>query len=487
MQLRKRRRVRIACFICNTPRYSDSTVSSRQRAGQLADGNAVDAISGCEPAINVLPTAALRTQHGSGTTRRIHVQISAKDKQVLRSLAERYSEIAHLDIQQERIERYYKTNALEEVRPVVLIDEVPWGEIRDDALKNVCAPELEWLETRLRQTIYQWDHFQVDLVVPPVFRVGKKNRTIRDIGLSVQDQQIKGDTGAYISAHAYTDQLKTEDDLAKLQEMQIVYDKEATEESRAVAEEVFAGLMDVELSGPSGLSYHIWDVIAMYRGVDSLLMDLALRPEFMHKTARRFMEIADSMFRQLEEQEVLESRPFTLHCTAACARELPADDFDGHVRRKDVWGRCSAQIFDSVSPDMHDEFDLTYTQELFKDCGLLYYGCCEAMDRKIDILRKRFNNLRKISITPWADSRRAAENMGSDFVMAAKPNPAFVAMPEFRPEPVEQEIAQYCEVCKEHGTTLEFVIKDISTIANDPNNLTQWAATVNSVIDKYYS
>ena len=163
------------------------------------------------------------------------------------------------------------------------------------------------------------------------------------------------------------------------------------------------------------------------------------------------------------------------------------DDFDGHVRPKDVWGRCAAQIFGAVSPDMHDEFDLAYNQELFQDCGLLYYGCCEPMDRKIDILRKRFKNLRKISITPWADPRLAAKNIGADYVMAAKPNPAFVAMPQFNPEPVEQEITRYCEACKEHGTTVEFVLKDISTIANNPENLTRWAATVKAVIDHYYA
>ena len=303
----------------------------------------------------------------------------------------------------------------------------------------------------------------------------------------MQDRQIKGDTGAYISAHAYTDQLQTEDDLAKLHEPEIVYDRAASEEALAVAEDVFAGLMDVELVGRGGLHYNIWDRIATFRGVDNLLLDLAMRPDFMHQTARRFMEIARSEFRQLEEQELLDPHPILLHCTPACTRELPADDFDGHVRPKDVWGRCAAQIFGAVSPDMHDEFDLAYNQELFQDCGLLYYGCCEPMDRKIDILRKRFKNLRKISITPWADPQRAAENIGSDYVLAAKPNPAFVAMPQFHPEPVEQEITRYCEACKEHGTTLEFVLKDISTIANNPENLTRWAATVKAVIDRYYA
>jgi len=415
------------------------------------------------------------------------MQISEKDKKTLRQLAARFSEIAHLPVQQARIERYYKTNALEKVRPVVLINEVPWGEIRDPFLTNTCAPDLHWIESHLRVTLYQWDHFQVDLVVPPVFYVNKRIIWTDNSRVHVQEKQIKGDTGAYIAAHEYSDQLKTEDDLAKLCNPELKYDKAATEEALATAREVFAGLMDVESIGADGLHSSIWDSIAQYRGVDNLLLDLAERPEFMHKTARRFMEISKSAFIQIEQHELLNPRPYTLHCTPACARELPAADCTGHIRPKDVWGRCAAQIFGSVSPDMHDEFDLAYNQELYKDCGLLYYGCCEPMDRKIGILRKRFKNLRKISITPWADAQRAAENIGRDYVMAAKPNPAFVAMPKFNPEPVKQEIERYCEACRTHGTTLEFVLKDISTIANNPSNLTQWADTVKNVIDKYYA
>lgn len=413
--------------------------------------------------------------------------MNAKDRHTLRQLAERYSEIAHLEVQKERIERYYRTNAMESVRPVVLIDEVPWGEIKDTSLTNVCAPDLGWIESHLRLALYQWEHFQADRVVPPVFHVVKQAHWLRGFGIQVQDQQIKGNTGAYICSHAYTDQLSTEEDLAKLHPPQIVYDPAATEAAFAVAKEVFAGLLDVEIVGWGGLQSSIWDSISMFRGVDNLLLDLAERPDFMHKTARRFTEIGQAQFKQQEEQGLLDSRHYLLHCTPACSRELPAPDHAGRFRPKDVWGRCAAQIFAAVSPDMHDEFDLAYNQELFKDCGLLYYGCCEPMDRKIDILRKRFKNLRKISITPWADARRAAEVIGRDYVMSAKPNPAFVATTPFNPEPVKQEIARYCEACRAHGTTVEFVLKDISTIANNPENLTQWAATVSATIDQYYS
>ncbi len=404
----------------------------------------------------------------------------------MRSLAERYSEIAHDEVQLERMDRYARTNGLEAVRPVVLISEVPWGEIRDESLRNVCAPDLAWLETTLRRTLYQWEHFQVDLVVPPVFRVSKRVEVRRGIGMEVRDRQIRSATGTHITAHAYTDQLGTEADLARLQEPEIVYDAVASQEALAVARDVFSGLMEVKLSGREGLHYHIWDRIAMFRGVDALLMDLAMRPDFMHHTARRFLEIARAEFRQIEAQDLLEPHPILLHCTPACTGDLPAQDFDGHVRPRDTWGRCSAQIFGAVSPEMHDEFDLAYNQELFGDCGLLYYGCCEPMDRKIDILRKRFKNLRKISITPWADPQRAAQQMGPDYVMAAKPNPAFVASPTFRPEPVIEEIRRYCEACREQGTPLEFVLKDISTISGNPGHLRQWAQTVASVLDRFY-
>ena len=239
--------------------------------------------------------------------------------------------------------------------------------------------------------------------------------------------------------------------------------------------------------GAGGMHFNIWDLIAEFRGVDALLMDLAERPGFMHETARRFMGIARSRFKQIEEQDLLDARPLLVHCTPVCAPDLPAADWKGHYRPKDAWGRCAAQIL-----VRYPRICTTNSIWRITRCGSRTAGCSTtaaaspSLDRKIDYLRKRFDNLRKISITPWADARRASEQIGRDFVMAAKPNPAFVATSPFRPEPVRQEIARYCEVCREQGTPLEFVLKDISTIANDPHTLSAWADTVKGVIDANY-
>ena len=70
--------------------------------------------------------------------------------------------------------------------------------------------------------------------------------------------------------------------------------------------------------------------------------------------------------------------------------------------------------------------------------------------------------------------------------MAAKANPAFVNSHVFDPEPVRQEMRRYLDACKRYGTTCEFVLKDISTVANTPENLSRWADTVARTIDEYY-
>lgn len=411
--------------------------------------------------------------------------ISSTDRETIKGLAERYAEIASSDVMKERIDRSYKTNAMENPRPMVLINEVPWGEIKDEALVCQCSDELRGMEGNLRRTLYQWDHFQVDMIVPPAFRVAKRSRST-GIGIRVEETQIKSDTGTNISAHEYVDILKTEEDLAKVQIPEISLNEEATEQALALASEVFEGIMPVELCGHA-LHNNIWDTIARFRGVDSLLMDLAMRPEFMHQIAARFTEVVEAVMTQEEELGLLDPMQYDLHCTVAATHDLPAKDFDGKVRRKDVWGRCAAQIFGSVSPDMHDEFDLAYNEKTFGGCGLVYYGCCEPMDGKIDLLRKRFKTLRKVSITPWANPERAAEAMGSDLVMAAKPNPANVASKTFNPKVVEDEMVGYLDACQKHGTTSEFVLKDISTIANQPETLTKWAETAKAVVDRYYA
>ena len=71
---------------------------------------------------------------------------------------------------------------------------------------------------------------------------------------------------------------------------------------------------------------------------------------------------------------------------------------------------------------LFDEFMLQYQLPIMAEYGLVAYGCCEDLTRKIDVLRQ-IRNLRRIAVTPVADVRRCAEQIGTDYVISWRPNP----------------------------------------------------------------
>ncbi|MDR0655159.1 MAG: hypothetical protein LBG22_02495, partial [Treponema sp.] len=242
--------------------------------------------------------------------------------------------------------------------------------------------------------------------------------------------------------------------------------------------------MPVKLRG-NAVHHCPWDNIAMFRGIENCLVDMVDRPELIHKTIAKFTEIGLARMEQKEKQDLLDYNIPSLHCTPPYCNDLPAKDFEGtHVRLKDVWFRGMAQLFSSASPAMLDEFDLQYMKPLMEKCALVYYGCCEPLDKAISYLKK-IPNMRKIGVSPWADIRSSAEQIGGDYVYARKPNPAMVSG-VFNREAVEKEITDTIKVCMENKCPYEFVLKDISTVGGRPKNLIDWADTVMAVIDRFY-
>ena len=90
---------------------------------------------------------------------------------------------------------------------------------------------------------------------------------------------------------------------------------------------------------------------------------------------------------------------------------------------QNMWGCSNAQIFAEVSPEMHWEFALRHDLRWLERWGLVYYGCCEPLDRKIHLLRK-IPNLRKISMSPWNNFERVIDEVRGDYVLSFKPSPA---------------------------------------------------------------
>jgi hypothetical protein len=401
--------------------------------------------------------------------------VDAKDREIIRELAGRVAEIAALPAQQETIAGWKALNRLEPVRPMVSIDQIPWHEMDVDgelALQTE-DPFCRRIETTLRRELYRWKHMPADWAIDPVIDVPK---VIHGAGFGIETIEKTAVTDARndVVGHYYIDQLQTEEDLDKIRYPEVGLDEEATALAEAKARELLDGLLEVRMQGILPV-FSPWDSIVCWHGVENTLADLALRPDFMHAIMARTTGVHLALLNQLEEQGLLGWGQTRIHCTGAYSDQLPAPGFDPRrPRAKDLWTYAMAQIFVGVSPPMHKEFELDYAGEWFSRFGLVYYGCCEPLHDKIDIIRP-MPHVRKISMSPWTDQEVGAERIGGDYVFSRKPSPAFLATDAWAPDAVEADLRATVECCRRYGCPVELILKDISTVRYQPQRLWEWA------------
>lgn len=401
------------------------------------------------------------------------MDVTKADVEVLRELAGQVAEIAALPVQEEKRALWRKLNGRQATRPMVMIDQVCWHEMDQNELTLRCSdPDCRGYERYLRRTLYQWNHFPVDMVVEPFLRVPKSISSTR-FDIDVSEDTVGTDPSNDVVSHKYFNQFTTEEDLEKIQIPQIVHDEDATKIRVDAAHEIFGGLLDVRAEGVDPY-LSLWDPIATWMGVENVLYALIDRPEYMHRLVRRVTDGYMGLLDQLEEQGLL-CRPQSLvHCTGAHTDDLPAPGYDpAHPRVKDLWMFGLAQMFATVSPEMFREFEVDYTARICERFGLVYYGCCDPLDGKMDEVRM-IPNVRKISMSPWADQERGAAEINGDYVFSRKPSPALVAIDELDGDEIRRDLVETRRICDQHGCAVEFILKDISTVRYEPKRLTEW-------------
>jgi hypothetical protein len=401
--------------------------------------------------------------------------MNKKGLAIVRELAERVAEIAALPVQGQKRLLWRKLNARKPARPMVMIDQVCWNEMNvGDELTLMCADaECRGYEDQLRRMLFQWKHFPVDMVVEPFIRVPKAIRN-SGFGVLIHEETAVTDPTSAVLGHKYENQFQTEDDLKKIRMPQVSHDAAETERRLAVAHELFDGLLEVRSWGADPY-LSLWDLIAMWMGVEKALYALVDKPDFMHRLVARLTDAYLCMLDQLEEQGLLCEPQSLIHCTGAYTDDLPAPGYDPQKpRTKDLWMFGLAQMFSTVSPGMFKEFEVDYTRRICERFGLVYYGCCDPLDGKMTQVRM-IPNVRKVSMSPWVNEERGAAEIGGAFVYSRKPSPALLATDHFSPEKVRADLAATRTVCKRYGCPLEFILKDISTVRYEPQRLFEWA------------
>jgi len=410
------------------------------------------------------------------------MNVREKDREILRGLGDRLSEIAALPVQDEKRRLWRALNGLRPERPMVTIDQVCWNEMNiDGKLSLLCQDEeCRSYEQTYRRILLQWEYFPVDMVVEPYIKVHKaiKNSVF---GMSVREHTLATSQDNDVVSHQYENQFSSPEDVMTKIKMPVVsHDLSETKRRMDFASWLFDGIMPLREEGYNPY-LSIWDPIATWMSVEGALYSLMDNPGMMHSLVKRMAEGYMLMLDQMEEQGLLCHSQALIHCTGAFTEELPAPGFRAEKpRTKDIWMFGLAQMFSTVSPAMFEEFEINYMMPIFERFGLVYYGCCDPMDGKMKEVRK-IPHLRKISMSPWANRERGAEEIGKDYVFSNKPNPAYVAVSSFDGETVRKDLETTYALCRRFGCPLEFIFKDISTVHNEPLRLKKWADIAMSV------
>lgn len=132
---------------------------------------------------------------------------------------------------------------------------------------------------------------------------------------------------------------------------------------------------------------------------------------------------------------------------------------------------------------MYAEFIFPYhsrTAELF---GLNCYACCEAADPYWDSVKK-LRNLRRVSVSRWANLEKMAENLGRDYVLSYKANPSDVAVPKMNEGLIRSSIGDALETMRNNN--VEIILKDLHTISNKPEQVYRWVEIVREEIARVH-
>ncbi|MDO9542044.1 MAG: hypothetical protein Q7J98_06945 [Kiritimatiellia bacterium] len=411
------------------------------------------------------------------------MMLETQDRRILRDLAQRVAEIAGMPLMAERRVLWRRHNALEKVRPLVYINpQRSWCELIPESSLYCQDKPTRDIEFDLRRRIYAFEHFASDNVVE---REWVLKKSVQDSGWGLVPRRRHSDdlSGAF----GFDPVIIEPSDLKKLKFPKITHDEADTRERHKFFQELFGDILEIRVKGIYDLSYHLLNQYSALRGLQEIMVDMLDNPRMLHDAMAFLEEGHRHIMRQLIEQNLLSlNNDNTAIYTSGhgYTNELPKPDRCGsqQVLPEDLWGWAEAQEMASVSPEMHAEFAFPYEKRLLEPFGLNGYGCCDDVTRKLDFVLT-IPNLRRVSVSPWADVELCAQRIKDAVIFMWKPHPAHL-VGEFNPLKIQRYLGHTADVARAHGCVLEIVLLDTHTCENHPERFDEWAKIAHQVVVK---
>ena len=423
--------------------------------------------------------------------------ISTNDRAVIRQLATKWMDWAANPVMDERKRAWRAVHDLKSERPVILF-ETDWidGFVGEDEI--LCQdPLLRSAEKNMRIKLRQAEELGDDIVIEPHYRLGWRMR-FSDYGVPVEIHSARRPKESI--AYRFSFPIATPEDVHKLRPRTLAVDREESLRRKQILEDAIGDILPVRLGNYDPFAYEFnvgeygdlgfngnfffgltWQVYR-FIGNQGLLYWVYDAPDAIHQLMAYMLQDRIALFDFFEKEGLL-----ALNTDSQMAgprmygyvSDLPNAESETPVALKNLWGWAESQEAATLSPAMYKEFVLPYLAQLSERFGLVYYGCCERVDDRLEAILQAIPNLRSVSVSGWSDLQKTADLLGRDYVYSRKPVPAHISGPSPNWDLLEKDMKDTCAAARD--SHIEILFRDVYTTNGDRTRLRRWVDMTKSI------
>ena len=411
-------------------------------------------------------------------------QIPTEERAHLRTLAEKQSAYASLEVMRRRKQMWFDLNdGRPGARPPVIIE--TWTFNRDFMPESVfhCRSETgRLIERQLLQNLRNFELINDDKVMPDTFDIGWFTE-IDVFGIKIETEFVKDSQGVETGYHYIHPITDLERDFPLLKPATCRVDRARTLAWKTFLEDLFGDLLPVRIRSGIYANTMLTQQVIILMGMEQFFMALYDTPDAVHRLMAYLRDNTLRIMRWAEAEGLLcvnnenqESFGSSYNFTTRLAAS-------GAARLGDMWGATNSQETVGISPEHFHEFCAPYYRAVCEPFGLLYYGCCEPTHTFWEDIRQ-MPHLMKVSINRWTDQRFMADTLrGSAIVFSRKPDPNLLGVDvTLNEEKWAAHIGETLDAT--HDVLTEIIIRDVYTVHGDLEKARRAVAIARSEINR---
>lgn len=417
-------------------------------------------------------------------------KVLPSDAAILRELGKRVLEAAESPENRERVRLFYQHDTGPADRPIVLT-ETDGGiqMVIPDYAPRCQEPWAQAYEHGLRNTLMHHEIIRDDYPIEPCINVGWQI-SISDYGVQPRNtcpEVELGQKGAYHVDKVIDD---LERDFHQLRPRSYSVDRESSAAQKSLLEEVFDGILGVRMRGNPFWTMGLSQPAVFLIGLEELMVYMFDQPEALHRLMAFLRDDNIALMEWMARENLINlnnENDYVGSGSRGYTRALPVahKEAGAPLETQDLWVLLESQETVGVGPKQYEEFIFPYENAIAQRFGRVYYGCCEPVHNRWEVLRN-MANLKRVSVSPWCDEDFMGEALSDKIVYSRKPNPTLVSTEVFNEDLIRADLRKTLSVTSKNNCSTEIVMKDVHTLKGEPDRLTRWVSLAREVIAEYY-